>query len=95
MEIFIASRIAEGNIFFPTKIAIDKLGVTINEPELFTGKEEWIPFSMIFSVDIHCPFIGYSTIIIETTCKSKIRAHGFRKGKVKRIKELILDNTGD
>jgi hypothetical protein len=41
-------------------------------------------------VDIDCPFIGYSTIIIETTGEGEIRAHGFTKEEVKRIKQIIL-----
>jgi hypothetical protein len=42
-------------------------------------------------VDIDCPFVDYSTIIIETTGESSIRAHGFTKSEVKRIREMILE----
>jgi uncharacterized membrane protein YdbT with pleckstrin-like domain len=90
METFIASRLTEGNRILPSKIIIDKLGVTLKVPGLFSGNEKTIPFNRISSVDIDCPFIGYSTIIIETTGEGEIRAHGFTKEEVKRIKQIIL-----
>lgn len=90
MTTFIASRLTEGNRIFPSKIIIDKLGVTFKVPGLFSGNEKTIPFERISSVDIDCPFVGYSTIIIETTGESSIRAHGFTKNEVKEMKEIIL-----
>jgi hypothetical protein len=39
METFIASRVAEGNRIFPSKIIIDHQGVTLKIPGLFSGKE--------------------------------------------------------
>jgi len=90
MEIFIASRFTTGNKLFPSIISIDQLGVTLKIPGLFSGNEKTVPYTRIASVDIFCPFIGYSTIIIETTGEGSIKAHGFKKGEVKRMKELIL-----
>lgn len=90
MEIFIASRLTAGNKVFPSKIIIDQMGVTLKIPGLFSGNEKTIPFTRISSVDINCPFIGYSSISIETTGEGSIRAHGFAKNEVIRIKELIL-----
>ncbi len=94
METFIASRLTGGNSVFPLKIIIDTLGITLKDPGLFSGKEKTIPFSRISSVDIECPFAGYSTIIIETTGEGCIRAHGFTKSEVKTMKALILENIG-
>lgn len=88
VETFTASLIAE---IFPPKITIDKLGVTLNDPGLFGGKEKTIPFSRISSVDIRCPVIGYSTIIIETTGDGKIKAYGFEKSKVEKMKKIIIN----
>jgi len=90
METFIASLLTEGNRIFPSKIIIDKLGVTLKVPGLFSGNEKIIPFHRISSVDIDCPFVGYSTIIIETTGEGQIQANGFTKDEVKRMKEIIL-----
>ena len=91
METFIASRLTKGNRVFRSKIVIDELGVTLKDPGLFSGKEKTIPYTSISSVDIDCPFVGFSTISIETTGDGKITAHGFTAHKVKRMKELILD----
>ena len=91
METFVASRLTGGNRVFPSKIIIDNQGVTVKDPGLFSGKEKTIPYSRVASVDIDCPFVGYSTIIIETTGDGRIRTNGFTKSEVKTMKELILD----
>lgn len=90
MEIFIASRLTGGNKIFPTRISIDQNGVTLKIPGLFSGNEKTVPYSRISSVDIICPFIGFSTITIETTGEGSIKAHGFRKNEVIKMKDLIL-----
>jgi len=92
MEIFVASRLTGGNKIFPSRISIDQKGVTLKIPGLFSGNEKTVPFTRISSVDIYCPFIGYSTITIETTGEGNIKAHGFTKNSVQRMKELILEN---
>lgn len=91
MPTYIASRLTDGNRIFPSKIIIDDIGVTLKDPGLFSGKEKTIPFSRISSVNIECPFVGYSTIIIETTGEGEIQVHGFTKSEVKSMKELILE----
>lgn len=90
MEIFIASRLTSGNKLFPAEIIIDQDGVTLKIPGLFSGNEKTIPYTRISSVDIGCPIIGYSTVSIETTGEGSIKAHGFTKSEVTRIKGLIL-----
>lgn len=90
MELFIASRLTAGNKLFPAEIFVDQDGVTLKIPGLFSGNEKTIPYTRISSVNIVCPFIGFSTISIETTGEGSIKAHGFTKSEVTRIKELIL-----
>jgi hypothetical protein len=90
METFLASRLTASNRFFPSKIVIDQLGVTLKIRGLFSGNEKTVPYGRIASVDIFCPVIGYSTISIETTGEGIIKAHGFLKHEVVRMKELIL-----
>jgi len=90
METFIASRLTAGNKIFPSIITIDQQGVTLKIPGLFSGNEKTVPYTRIASVDIICPFIGYSTISIETTGEGNIKAHGYTKSAVVRMKELIL-----
>ncbi|MFN8134161.1 MAG: PH domain-containing protein [Bacteroidales bacterium] len=90
METFLASRLTAGNKVFPAEIIIDQHGVTLKIPGLFSGSETTVPYTRISSVDITCPFIGYSSIVISTTGEGDIRAHGFRKNQVIRMKNLIL-----
>ena len=90
METFIAARLAEGNRIFPSRIIIDEQGITLKVPSLFSGNEKTIPFSRVSSVDIDSPMVGYSTIIINTTGEGNIRAHGFTKAEVTRMKAMIL-----
>lgn len=90
METYTSSRLTSGNRIFPSKIIIDEQGVTLKKPSLFSGKEKTIPFSRISSVNIDCPFIGFSTIIIETTGEGSIASNGFTKADVKKMKEMIL-----
>jgi hypothetical protein len=90
MKKYTASRLTAGNRLFPIQIIINDNGVTIKIPNLFSGKEQTIPFSRISSVNIDCPFVGYSTIVIETTGEGQINANGFLKSEVVEMKELIL-----
>jgi hypothetical protein len=91
METFTASRLSQGNRVFPSRINIDQQGVTLKVPGLFSGNEKTILFNRISSVDIDCPMVGYSTIVINTTGEGNIRAHGFLKKEVNRMKALILE----
>lgn len=93
MEKFKASRLTSGNRICPSVITVDKTGVTIKIPSLFSGREKTIPFSRISSVNIDCPLIGFSSIVIKTTGEGAINAHGFLKKEVLRMKELILSKT--
>ena len=91
MNKYIASRLSNGNKLFPPTITIDENKVTLKLPGFFSGNEKAIPFSRISSVDIDCPFIGFSTITIQTTGEGNIKAHGFTKNEVMEMKELILN----
>jgi hypothetical protein len=93
METFKASRLTSGNRMFPSTIIVDEIGVTIKIPSLFSGSQKTIPFSRISSVNIDSPFIGFSSIIIQTTGEGAITAHGFTKKEVLRMKEIILGKT--
>ena len=90
MKIYTASRLSEGNKIFPSKLVIDETGVTLKSPSWLGGNETTIPFSRISSVNIDCPFIGYSTIIIETTGVGQISVYGFLKSEVTEMKFDIL-----
>ena len=91
METFVASHLSEGNKTFPIKIIIDTTGITLKHPGLFSDQEQTVPFSRISSVNVDCPLIGYSTIIINTTGLGKIEAHGYTKAEVNAMKKIILE----
>ena len=91
MKSYTASRLSEGNKVFPIKILIDERGVTLKHPGVFSGQEKTIPFSRVSSVDVDCPLIGFSTIMIQTTGEGEIDAHGFTKSEVTEMKNLILE----
>ena len=90
MKTYTASRLTNGNRIFPSRIIIDDAYVTFKIPSLFSGNETTIPFTRISSVNIDSPFVGFSTIIIETTGEGQILAKGFTKSEVEEMKELIL-----
>jgi hypothetical protein len=90
MKTYTASRLTNGNRIFPSRIIIDDSSVTLKIPRLFSGNETTIPFTRISSVNIDSPFVGFSTIIIETTGEGQIIARGFTKSEVVEMKELIL-----
>lgn len=91
MREFKASRLSKGNKLFPAHIIIDDSGVTLKVPGFFSGKETTILFDSISSVDIETPFIGFSTIGIETKGEGKIIAKGFTKTEVTEMKQVILN----
>ena len=90
MKKFIASRLTTGNRLFPAEVIIGDTSVTLRMPSIIGGKEKTIPFNRISSVDIDCPTIGFSKIVIETTGEGKIESNGFLQSEVKEMKELIL-----
>ena len=91
MEIFTASRLTSGNRIFPSQIIIDDHYLTLKDPGLFSGKEKTIFYNKISMVDIDCPFVGFSTLIIDATGEGKISIHGFTRNEVTRMKGLILE----
>jgi uncharacterized membrane protein YdbT with pleckstrin-like domain len=90
MKKYTASRFSEGNKIFPCELLLDDMAVTLKLPGFMNGKETTIPMNRISSVDIETPFIGYSTIIIETTGEGSIKAHGFTKAEVSEMKNTLL-----
>ncbi len=91
MKKYTAARLSKGNKLFPIEILITGEGVTLKHPGLFSGQEKTIPFSRVSSVDVSCPLVGFSTIMIHTTGEGKIEAHGFKKSEVVEMKKMILE----
>lgn len=90
MKTFSVSRLIRGNEIFPTKIIINDNGVVIKEPGFFNGKERMISFRHISSVMIDTPFIGYSTIEIQTTGQELFSICGFLESEVVEMRNIIM-----
>lgn len=91
MKEFFASRLTQGNELFPTRIRISEQGVSIREPGFFSGRERTISFRHVASVQIDCPFIGYSTIEIQTTGQDMFTIHGFNSHEARTMRDLIIE----
>lgn len=90
MKTFSVSRLIRGNEIYPKKLIIDTNGVLIKEPGFFNGKERMISYKHISSVMIDTPFVGYSTIEIQTTGQELFSIHGFLESEVKEMRRLIM-----
>lgn len=92
MSTYSVSRLIRGNELYPTRIVLTDTGVLIKEPGFFSGREILIPYRHISSVMVDTPFIGYSTIQIQTTGQDYYNVFGFLSSEVKEMREIILQN---
>jgi hypothetical protein len=65
-ETFLASRWTRGNLFFPTRIAVNSLHVSRVKPRLFGSNEESIAMAQVASVRISTGIL-WSEIRIESS----------------------------
>ncbi len=88
-EIFGASRLTKGNLWFPTRIVVNPLRVSRVKRRLFGSNEESISISQVASVKISTG-IFWSDILIESTGGTDpITSHGHRKADALRIRDLV------
>jgi hypothetical protein len=88
-ETFTASRLTRGNLFFPTRIVVNRLRVSRVKRRLFGSNEESISISQVASVKISTG-IFWSDILIESTGGTDpITSHGHRKADALRIRDLV------
>jgi hypothetical protein len=88
-EVFRASRLSRGNLWFPTQVLITPTNVVHYTPELIGRKEHSIHIAHIASVSIDTNMF-FSNIIIETSGGTEpVRCHGHRKRHAIRMKQLI------
>ncbi len=86
-KIYKASRLSEGNEFFPAEIHIEESEIMLKFPGFFSGQSKHIIYQQIEGIDIDAPLIGYSTITF-IVGGEKIVGHGFTKKDAKEIKEI-------
>ena len=88
-EIFTASRLTKGNLFFPTRIVVNSLRVSRVKRRLLSSSEESISISQVASVKISTGVL-WSDIVIESTGGTDpITSHGHRKADAIRIRDLV------
>jgi hypothetical protein len=88
-ETFTASRLTRGNLWFPTRIVVNRLRVSRVKRRLFGSNEESISISQVASVKISTG-VFWSDILIESTGGTDpITSHGHRKADAVRIRDLI------
>jgi hypothetical protein len=88
-EVFKASRLTKGNLFFPTRIVVGPLRASRIKPRLFGNTEESIAINAVASVQISTG-VFWSDIRIDSSGGSDpITSHGHRKKDARRIRDLI------
>lgn len=88
-ETFVASRLTEGNLIFPTRIVITENAVMRRKRSWFSVNEESVHLRNVATVNITTGII-WSDIRIESTGGSDpLVSHGHTKADARRIKELI------
>ena len=88
-QIFTASRLTSGNLFFPVRIEINQDRITRVKPKLFGSSEESIAIVKVASVGIETGLI-WSTIRIDSEGGSNpILSRGHSKADARSIRELI------
>ncbi|MGH9868324.1 MAG: hypothetical protein ACREAA_09200 [Candidatus Polarisedimenticolia bacterium] len=88
-EVFVASRLTQGNRLFPTSIIVTETAVMRRKRSWLTLNEESIGIRNVANVNILTGII-WSDIRIESTGGSDpLESHGHSKEDARRIKELI------
>jgi hypothetical protein len=91
-DVFRASRLSQGNRFFPTQVLITPTSVVHYTPELVGRKEHSIHIAHVASVSIDTNLL-FSNVIIETSGgATPVTCHGHRKSDAVRMKQLIEQN---
>jgi hypothetical protein len=88
-QVFIASRLTQGNFLFPTRIVVSPLRVSRIKSRWFGSNDETIAMSKVASVHISTGVL-WSEIRIESSGGTDpITSHGHRKADAQRIRDLI------
>ena len=88
-DVFLASRLSEGNHLFPTQVQISPTSVVQYTPRWIGRQEESIHMAHVSSVKIDTKLL-LSDVLIETSGGSDpIRCHGHHKSDAVRMKTLI------
>lgn len=89
MEIFIASRLSNGNGLFPTEIHLDSHSLRIIKPGLIAAREKTIKYDKISSIEIISPFIGFSKLIFSCYGLDNIIVEGFERADAEECRYIV------
>ena len=91
-DVFRASRLSDGNFWFPTQVRITPTSVVHVTPQLVGRQEHSIHMAHVASVSVHTHLL-FSDVLIETSGgTSAVRCHGHRKRDALRMKQLIEEH---
>jgi hypothetical protein len=94
-NIFRASRLSRGNLWFPTQVSVTPTAVVHYTPEFFGGREHSMHISHVASVLIDRNLF-FSDVLIESSGgTSPVRCHGHRKADAVEMKRLIEQYQSD
>ncbi|HNW43673.1 MAG TPA: PH domain-containing protein [Elusimicrobiales bacterium] len=88
-NVFIASRLTAGNLFFPVRIEITPERVTLIKPRFLGSDEESISISKVASVNIKTGLIWSAIRIDSSGGSNPIQSRGHRKDDARAIRDLI------
>ena len=89
MEVFIASRLSNGNGLFPTEIHLNDFSVNIVKPGLIASEEKDMPYNKITSTKIISPIFGFTKIVFSCIGLDEIMVEGFERRYAEEIKRLV------
>jgi len=89
VEVFTASRLTSGNLFFPVRIEVGPQHVLRIKPRLFGQTEESIAIDKVASVQISTGIIWSNIRIDSSGGTNPILSHGHTKSDALRIRQLI------
>jgi len=88
-DVFRASRLSEGNFWFPTQVRITPTSVVHVTPQLVGRQEHSIHMAHVASVVVDRNLF-FSNVMIESSGgASPVRCHGHRKADAVEMKRLI------
>ena len=89
MDIFIASRLSNGNGLFPVELHLDDYSMRLVKPGLTRASEKTIKYKNITSIEVMSPFIGFSKIIFSMYGLDKLIVEGFERTDAEEIRTLV------
>lgn len=86
---FSASRLTEGNRFFPARLVLTLQDVTCVKPKLLGSNSVTFSYDQIATVDLQLG-VMFGTLKIESSGGRSIELEGLSRGEARRVRELIL-----